>query len=569
MLLEALKEYSDKILVPPLMYIETPVKWVIDLDSEGNFVKLSITSSGLKKDRGKSFNVPHALATSGLVPKLMAHSPDYVLGLGRSKPERTAKRHKSFLELLEKCRDDTGSKKVAAVLNFLNKFNIEHHPKIDEHIDEIEKENSSITFRVDGKFPHDDLVVQNFWAEYQKNELTGRKVLKTCMVCKRKRIPVRIHPFQLKGIPGGQTSGTALVSTNKDSFISYGQKKKNQALMAPICMECSDRYAKAFNHLRKNEKTHVTVGPLLFVFWTKQKIEFSAASFFYDPDPEEIKKLILSYRKGRFAEPEDENSFYAAVLSGSGGRAVVRDWVETTVGRVKENLARWFKLQEIVGPWGEDPIPEKLWNIASSLYREPRRDMVPNVPRTLVKVALEGRMLPEWILYQAIKRNRAEQRVTRPRMVLTKMILASDKRYEGKEDKMASLDKENREPGYLCGRLLAVLEAVQKAALPGIKATIIDRYFGTASSAPATIFGTLLRGAQNHLAVLRKTKEGTFYALSRRLEEVLNGIQATGFPATLTLKEQALFSLGYYHQRADDRAEAIAKKKEKAESITE
>ena len=129
---------------------------------------------------------------------------------------------------------------------------------------------------------------------------------------------------------------------------------------------------------------------------------------------------------------------------------------------------------------------------------------------------------------------------------------------------MEQLDLSNRDPAYLCGRLLAVLEQIQKQAIPGISATIIDRYFGTASSAPATVFGHLMRGAQAHLAKLRKTKEGAFYGLQQRLEEILNFLGE--FPGTLTLKEQALFSLGYYHQRAFDRAAAREAKERKQQN---
>ena len=123
---------------------------------------------------------------------------------------------------------------------------------------------------------------------------------------------------------------------------------------------------------------------------------------------------------------------------------------------------------------------------------------------------------------------------------------------------MVQLDAGNREPAYLCGRLLAVLEAVQRAALPGLNATITDRFFGTASSAPASVFGRLIRGSQAHLGKLRKEKRGTYEALQRRLEEVQAGLET--FPKTLTLKDQGLFGLGYYHQRAADRAAAIAHK---------
>ena len=124
---------------------------------------------------------------------------------------------------------------------------------------------------------------------------------------------------------------------------------------------------------------------------------------------------------------------------------------------------------------------------------------------------------------------------------------------------MVQMDENNLQPAYLCGRLLAVLEQVQYVAVSP-KATLIDRFYGTASTAPASVFSRLLKGAQAHLGKLRKERFGTYTALQTRLEEVMANL--TGFPKVLTLEEQGWFSLGYYHQRAWDRAQAKARKKE-------
>ena len=121
---------------------------------------------------------------------------------------------------------------------------------------------------------------------------------------------------------------------------------------------------------------------------------------------------------------------------------------------------------------------------------------------------------------------------------------------------MVQLDDQNRNPAYLCGRLLAVLEAVQRAAIPSASTTITDRFFGAASTAPASVFGLLLRGARSHLNQLRVQRRGAFEVLERKLEEIQSSL--TTFPKTLSLEQQGFFNLGYYHQRAADRAGAIA-----------
>ena len=130
---------------------------------------------------------------------------------------------------------------------------------------------------------------------------------------------------------------------------------------------------------------------------------------------------------------------------------------------------------------------------------------------------------------------------------------------------MMDLDLTNRQPAYLCGRLLAEIEAAQRAAIPGANKTVIDRFFGTASSAPASVFGNLLRGTQAHLGKLKRDRPGTYGGIQRHLEEIMAGLES--FPRTLSLDQQALFVLGYYHQRASDRAASTKARTEREERL--
>ena len=131
---------------------------------------------------------------------------------------------------------------------------------------------------------------------------------------------------------------------------------------------------------------------------------------------------------------------------------------------------------------------------------------------------------------------------------------------------MSTLEPDNTEPAYLCGRLLAVLEALQRRAIPGATATITDRFFGTASSAPASVFGRLVRGAQAHLGKLRKESPGTYGAYQEKLEGI--HCRLSTYPPLLRLQDQGKFCLGYYHQRAADRAEARAAREAREQSRT-
>jgi len=110
-----------------------------------------------------------------------------------------------------------------------------------------------------------------------------------------------------------------------------------------------------------------------------------------------------------------------------------------------------------------------------------------------------------------------------------------------------SLDPSRPEPAYRLGRLLAVVDKLQADALGNINATIVDRFYGSASSTPAAVMPTLVRRSQHHLGKLRRDKPGWAVNHEKLLQEVMGGLER--FPLTLTLEEQGLFALGFYHQR--------------------
>lgn len=108
------------------------------------------------------------------------------------------------------------------------------------------------------------------------------------------------------------------------------------------------------------------------------------------------------------------------------------------------------------------------------------------------------------------------------------------------------LDKENKNQGYLCGRLFAVLEKIQEDA-NGIH-TIRERYMNSASSTPATVFATLLNLSLHHL---EKLNNGGQVRYEKLKQEIISKLDADGFPTHLDLQDQGRFFVGYYHQRQD------------------
>jgi CRISPR-associated protein Csd1 len=124
---------------------------------------------------------------------------------------------------------------------------------------------------------------------------------------------------------------------------------------------------------------------------------------------------------------------------------------------------------------------------------------------------------------------------------------------KGDNNMSHSLNKEYPHPAYHCGRLMYVLARLQKEALPDVKAGVVQRFYAAASSRPAMVIGQLITKSKYHLASLGKEKEGFAIWFENTIKEIMDAIKAKGekdIPSTLTLEEQSLFALGYYHQMA-------------------
>ena len=553
-MLPQLCDYARRLDLPPPLYGKRPVRYIVELDASGRLLNPQPTDIADPGDRstrnGVRRLVPTVQRAVSIKPLLLADNAEYSFGLARdpAKQARVDRAHAAYLDLVNRCASDTGDSAVQAVADFLNE-----DPREQLGLDDDFDRSANITFRVGHELPIDAPAVQQFWAREHDPARAKGAVIGQCLVCGNQRPVLKRLQNKLKRVPGGRTAGTALISANAKAFESYGL---DASLIAPTCGQCAELFTTGLNDLLASETQRTALGGAAFVYWTREDVgDFNPLTMFTRPDPGQVQALLESVFMRRESAHFDDTPFYALSLSGSGGRAVVRDWIDTTVGDVRENLARWFRQQRIVGRNGESPAPVGLYALAAATVRDANKDLSPLTPRALVRAALVGTPLPPNLLSEAMRRNSAEQDITRPRAALIRAVLRSQGRI-AKEDGMIQLDEKSRDPAYRCGRLLAVLESAQYAAL-GITA-ITDRFYGAASSAPASVFGRLLRGAQPHLSKLERDRPGAYHALQQRLEEVMAGLK--GFPKTLDMEDQGLFALGYYHQRAHDRAQARARR---------
>lgn len=537
----------------PSMYDRKPVKWIIPLTYDGKVAPFI----PLGERRGELHTVPYLGRAFGIRPILLADKAAYVLGVAPN-DRRAADKHTAFKALVRQCAQDTGDPLVRAVDTFLSSWKPDP-AQVNQLTGKAEiKDSDILTFTVDGEFPTNRPVVQQFWARVAKPQEETVNTSMQCLVTGRFGPVEDCLPDMIKGVPGGQPSGTALVSVNAAAFESYGLRG---GLTSPVSREAAEQFTKALNKLIAGERTRLYVGNLVYVFWTSLGPEEEIPGMIGQPQPQQVRELLNSYRTGKPYRRMDVTAFYALALSGSGGRAVVRDYISTTVKNAYDNLARWFDAHRIVPTEGTKEVYFDEYRLAASLYRDARKEMVARVPRAIMRAALHGDPLPPDLRDQAVLRCRAEQRVTPARAALIKAVFITqindEQRRKEEAEKMTRLDPDRHDPAYLCGRLLAELERIQRRALGRINTTVTDRFYGAASTTPAAVFGTLLTDANKaHLPKIRKQNPRAYEALQASLAEILAPMQE--WPRTLTLEQQAIFALGFYHQRAQNSARAAA-----------
>ena len=549
------REEKDAAL--PSGYQLQAIKGFIKLDKEGNFLELYPTEGGKgKKDRGKVFAAPHVMRSSGVRAKLLADNAEYAYGVAKKEGDPKAlERHRAFTEAVRSCFEATQNPDVESVLKYLTRSDTAT-PKLWENFDP----NLNYSFDVNGVRPFEQADVQQYWAA---QVMGGTEETSTSTFVAESLISGEVgpvmerEPIKIKGIPGGQTSGMNFISANAGAFVSYGLEASQ---IAPVRLEEAEKYANALNRLLSDEKTHLRLGGVAYAFWTKEgdapplrdalnspSVDiFASPKIEIDSRPQQVREML----KGIWVRQQNldlrPTDFYAVGLSASGSRVVVRHYIVSTVDEVLSRLAYFYAAQKLVTRDAEARA-QGIYALAASLYRDFRKESSSHDLNALLAFALAGGRLPHTFLQRLTARNRAEKRVTYPRAVLTKMTLIS--RGVTDMEQLEELDTSYPDVAYQLGRLLAVLDDIQNSTMRA-NTTLVDRFYGSMSTTPKAVWGRLLQGTQHHLAKLRKEKPGVYIAKQRMLEEVNSRIRPNEIPGVLSLESQALFSLGYYHQRA-------------------
>ncbi|MBT9139359.1 MAG: hypothetical protein DDT31_01943 [Syntrophomonadaceae bacterium] len=248
-------------------------------------------------------------------------------------------------------------------------------------------------------------------------------------------------------------------------------------------------------------------------------------------------------------EIEDTKSmkFYILGLSPNASRLSVRFWYVSTIEEISRKIGQHFQDLRIIKSYDNEPEYPGMWRLLIETL--PKRegtkrhldDVSPLLSGAFMRSIITGAVYPSSLLNTIIERFRADGDISYLRCAMIKAYLNRNNRIRKpnkKEVISMSLDKEEKSIGYRLGRLFAVLEKIQEEANPNINTTIKDRYYA---------FSCLMKLKNHHLAKLEN--KGRIVNMEKLIGEIINNI--SNFPSHLTLEEQGMFAIGYYHQKQD------------------
>lgn len=576
MILQALTAYYEQLvrqgkLSAPGWDDSFKVSYELRLNDAGQLLR--VVSLLTEKTVGKktvlaprAMRVPaHEKRSSGIAANFLCDNSTYLLGADeKGKPERSADCFKACAKLHHTILDGVDSPPARALLAYFDSWDPAQaaaHPLLAEQWKEITG-NANLIFGYEAadhshSFVNDDPAIQNAWQAHY-NDRSADSDMGQCLITGKYAPIERTHP-NISGVPGAQSSGAALVSFNAPAFCSYGHEQGDNA---PVSKYAAFAYTTALNRLLADRSHCKHVGDTTILCWAEnaEPVYQDAMSMFLfgadeaagiqESDVQAALKRLSAGQTVPFLEKElsPDQHFYLLGLAPNAARLSVRFFLRDTFGSFAQNLQKHAEEMEIDCSEKEKFRTLPIWAVVNETTRtvpgQPAKPS-PQLAGDLLRAVLTGGRYPATLLNGVTLRIRAEQNVTRGRAAVIKAYYLRNYPTElNKEVYTVSLNETTNVP-YLLGRLFSVLEAVQKAANPGINTTIKDRYFNAACATPGISFPTLLRLSQKHL---RKLNDGLATHYDKQITELMAQLPESGFPARLSLPDQGKFTIGYYHQ---------------------
>jgi CRISPR-associated protein Csd1 len=589
MILQALVQLAknEHLIADPDFELK-PVAWIIRLKEDGTFIQIDDNridlNAGQVDKRGKPVKpkwvgrdvlVPiQAIRTSGDAAAFMVDKSEYVLGAdpaAKRDEQKLLNRLLLFYRKVEEAAAVIDDGALHAIIAF-GKNLATRSPAARAGL--LPKEcgpSDLFMFRIGTMDApaHLSPEAQAHWKALRSPDGSSGPLNQRCLVTGELMDKAGLFRL-LKNVPGGTTSGVALVSFNAPAWESHGWESNDNA---PISRDAAEAAAAALNRLLDPRPTTGTGEPLpvrrirlsedtVVVFWSPETAPdvqnvLDGLPDLFDPkeDAGDVGNLIASPRSGVFKPLQEPARFYAMTLTGTQGRVVVRDWLESSVSEIQSSLAAYFNDLQLVrasetasNERNLFPVrPPTLQDVKLAVFRA-LEDVPAPFGRNWLRIAWGGKTV-------RVPAAVAAKVATRMRVALARgdqlsphglCLLKLHVLREGDRLMKAYLNENHDNPAYHCGRLLAVLDFAQQRALPGTNTTNVRRTLGAIMAAPALYMGRIRKLTE--IAYLRNLGVDLQKFIRDRIQSISAQL-SDGLPTLLSLKDQSTFLLGMDQER--------------------
>jgi CRISPR-associated protein Csd1 len=535
---------------PTEMYDERKIRWDVSLESDGKLIDV-VSIDPKDKSLGR-VSAPDVDRANGVIPYLIVDKPEYVLAEGKNGQAQ----HSAYLDLLDRCALDTGSRAVKAVADYLRGHRGELVAALvnkgfgakDKSAKGIQA-NEWMNFSVDGRYPIEEPAVQSWWAQYARDELDR---CETCAISATYGKITRKFPVSIR------VNGTSckLASVDSPACKSYGYDKTDHF---PMSHDAALVAGTALKQLLANPQSNKRLGDVNFAFWTRNgAIRDGLMAFAFGAEEEghssEVRAFLDSVFSGVVHDLSDE-MFYMIVATNTKSRIVIRASIEAPLELVIGNVRGWFGAIDIAGP---DSKPLNLTDLHNSLQVSNKRQSR-NVQLALVKHAFFGDRLERTIysmvfprIESSIHNAKRQPRWRCPSKEQVSVIKLYLSQLNPEVREMVVLQEDCPDVAYQYGRLMAVYEAIQLDASPNVQSTVSERFFTSMMVSPKRSVAKLDSLSRAHLRKgARELGKGWAVNKSKRLQSINKAIsweeasECGGF----TLDQRGMFVLGYWHEK--------------------
>lgn len=574
-----LEEEPDK--TPRYGWSVAKVSFALQIDYNGNLLQVIPLFQEVQRGK-KTVEIPsnitvpeQAKRSSGICPQFLCDNAAYLLGIpNRKRTEKLSdvsdKERKNAIRRFEASQvyhmgflEKIDTPEARAVYAFFEKWDptpevIIRHPAVRDVFDSL-CGSGNLVFRLDGQFVHDSPAIRDAWKKTKEDKTDVKKGI--CLVTGQEAPIAQLHP-SIKGVMGAQSSGGSLISYNTASVESYG-KNGDQGYNAYVSEYAAFAYTTALNMLLADRRHVQTLGDTTIVYWAEKQSnayqDFFSTIFDTGNNVMDDKTLGDFFDHVKRGAPIDvngfsidyDNPFYILGLSPNAARISVRFFLTGTFGFFLRNAAEHFERLKIVTPSFVTSDRITIWQMMMETVNPNDKDKksLPILAGAVLRSILTGREYPVSLYQNLLLRIHAEtgeKKITYRRAAIIRAYMIKNK---GRKITVA-LDPSSKNVPYVLGRLFAELEKIQLDSNREIQATIKDRYFNSACATPARVFPVLQKLSQHHLRKLEKGKKTYHESKLSKLMNLLD-INNNPLPKGLSLEEQGIFVLGYYHQRQD------------------